>query len=116
MAMSEIFKLGAERRKIIENWRFYVEKIAKACRELLKDCEVFVFGSVIEGKWTGGSDVDVLLIGDGVPLSNRERAEIKAKIEEAAGLPLVHPFEIHLIDRSEVSWYKRHIKKAVRIM
>jgi len=114
--MSEIFKLGAERRKIIENWRFYVEKIAEACRELLKDCEVFVFGSVVEERWTGGSDVDVLLISDSTPSSNRERAEIKAKIEEAAGLPLVHPFEIHLVNRSEASWYRRHIKKAVKIV
>ncbi len=114
--MSEIFKLGAERRKIIENWRFYVEKIAKACRELLGDCEVFVFGSVVEGKWTGGSDVDVLLVSDSAPLSSRERAEIKARIEEAAGLPLVHPFEIHLVSRREADWYWRHIKKAVKIV
>ena len=114
--MLEIFKSGAERRKLIENWRFYTEKIAEACKELLKDCEVYVFGSVVEGRWTGGSDVDVLVISGNTPSSSRERAEVKAKIEEVAGLPLVHPFEIHLISRDEVSWYRRHIKKAVKIL
>ena len=114
--MSEIFEVGAERRRMIEEWRYYVGKIARACKELLRDCEVYVFGSVVEGKWTGGSDVDVLVVSDEVPRSNRGRAEVKAMIEEKAGLPLTHPFEIHLVSRDEARWYWRHIKKAVKIL
>ena len=102
-------------RKLIENWREYSKKIAKASKELLGECEVYVFGSVIEGTWTGGSDVDILIISDKVPQSNKARGELKAKIEEKAGLPLFHPFEIHLVNTDEAEHYWRHMKKYVKI-
>jgi hypothetical protein len=40
------------------------EAIAKAAEEVLGLCEVYVFGSVVEGRAIGGSDVDVLIIAD----------------------------------------------------
>ena len=114
--MSEIFEVGFERRKMIEKWREYVSKIASACRKILGECEVYVFGSVVENKWTGGSDVDVLIVSNNVPVSNRERAKIIAKIEEEANLPFTHPFEMHLVSKDEAKWYWKHIRKAVKIL
>ena len=114
--MSEIFEAGAERRRIIEKWREYVLRIASACKNILGDCEVYVFGSVVENKWTGGSDVDILVVSDNVPSTSKERAEIIARIEEKADLPLSHPFEIHLTKREEADWYWKHIRKALRIL
>lgn len=113
--MLEIFEVGFEKRRMVENWREYVSKIAKACKELLGECEVYVFGSVAENKWTGGSDVDILIISDNTPPTSKERAEIIAKIEEKINLPIAHPFEIHLATRKEAKWYWKHIKKAVKI-
>jgi len=46
----------------------------------------------------------------------RKRAEIVVRIEEKAGLPLYHPFEIHLVDKEEAKWYFRHIDKFIRIL
>jgi len=40
---------------------------------------------------------------------------LKAKIEEEAGLPLYHPYEIHLADREEAKWYLKHMKRRVKI-
>jgi len=112
----KIFKFKIEMRRMIEKWREYVERIATSANEILGECEVYVFGSVIEGKWSGGSDVDILIISNRIPKRNKERGELKAKIEEKAGLPLIHPFEIHVVRREEAAWYWKHIKKAIRII
>ena len=40
---------------------------------------------------------------------------MKAKIEEVAGLPLYHPYEIHLVNEEEAKWYFKHVRKLVRI-
>jgi len=113
--LSEIFEVGFEKRKMVEKWREYVSKIAKASKEILGECEVYVFGSVAENKWTGGSDVDVLIISNNTPLTSKERAEIIAEIEEKTNLPPAHPFEIHLVTRKEAEWYWKHVRKVVKI-
>ena len=102
-------------RKILKNWRYWVKRIAVAAKEVLGDCETYVFGSVIEGAWTGGSDLDILIVCDRRIRSNKERGELKALIEERACLPLFHPIEIHLVDKSEIEWYWRHIRKYLKI-
>ncbi|MBS7612394.1 nucleotidyltransferase domain-containing protein [Candidatus Bathyarchaeota archaeon] len=82
--------------QIARQWRFWSEAIAKAAYEVLGSCNVYVFGSVAEGRATGGSDVDVLIVANSLPGNFRARGELIAKIEEAANLPLYHPFQIHL--------------------
>jgi len=114
--LSEIFKFKMEMRRLIENWSEYAKKIAEVSKEILGECEVYIFGSVIEGAWTGGSDVDILIISNSIPNSNRERGELKALIEEKANLPLFHPFEIHLVNRDEAKIYWRHIKKFIKVI
>ena len=113
--MSGIFEVGFKMKKFIDEWEKWAEKIAIAAKEILGECEVYVFGSVVEGKATGGSDVDILIICDKVPKKGKDRADIIVKIEELANLPLFHPFEIHIVDKKEANWYWKHIKKAVRI-
>jgi hypothetical protein len=49
-----------------------------------------------------------------IPKSNIERAELKLKIEELAGLPPFHPFEIHLANSEEMRFYSR-IKELTKI-
>jgi len=49
-----------------------------------------------------------------IPKSNIERAKLKLKIEELAGLPPFHPFEIHLANSEEMSFYSR-IKELTKI-
>lgn len=113
--MSEIYVFSLKMKKIIENWKYWVEKIAATAKEVLGDCEIYVFGSVAEGTWTGGSDVDILIVCSKRIKSNKERGELKALIEEKACLPLFHPFEIHLVSKKEAKWYWRHIKKYIKV-
>lgn len=63
----------------------------------------------------GGSDVDILIVSSNVPGKQRKRWELKAKIEERAGLPLYHPYEIHLANKKEAEWYLRHAGRLIRV-
>jgi len=42
-----------------------------------------------------------LIVADRLLRDFRVRGNLKAEIEEEAGLPLYHPFEIHLATREE---------------
>ncbi len=76
-----------ERARMVREWEVYVERIARAAKELMPDAEIYFFGSVMKGEATGGSDVDILIKSSNLPKSNLERAEIKVRIEEMADLP-----------------------------
>ncbi len=113
--MLRVLESRLEMARLARQWRFWSKRIAEAARRVLGDCEVYVFGSVVEGRAVGGSDVDVLIVSGRLPRSHRERWELKARIEEEAGLPLYHPYEIHLVDAREAEWYFRHTKRLVKV-
>jgi len=96
-----ILKAKLDIRKLAQDWRPWTKKIAEAARETLGDCQVYVFGSVARGSAAGASDVDILIVSNQLPEDGKRRGEIKARIEEAAELPLYHPFEIHLATKKE---------------
>jgi len=110
-----ILKVRRELRELALNWRQWAEKIAEATRKILDSCEVYVFGSVVEERATGGSDVDLLIISTRLPENWKGRGELKARIEEEAGLPPSHPFEIHLASPAEAILYFRHAKKMIKL-
>ncbi len=114
--MSEILRSRLEIVRLAKQWEYWSKRIAIAARRVLGECEVYVFGSVAEERATGGSDVDILIVSDRLPDTNRERWDIKARIEEEAGLPLYHPYEIHLANRKEAQWYFKHIKEYIKIL
>lgn len=87
--------------ELARDWRFWSKKIADAARMLIGPCEIYVFGSVVRGQATGASDVDILVVSNRLPKDCRSRGNLKEKIEEEAGLPLYHPFEIHLATGEE---------------
>ena len=55
--------------------------------------EVIVFGSVVEGKHTMASDIDLLVVLDSI----ERRDEVLMKMNEVLGE--CHPFQIHLVTR-----------------
>lgn len=103
--MSELLELMMNWKEMIENFKDYLKKINDAFKSVLEGAEIYIFGSALEGKQVGGSDIDVLIVAE-VPRKHLKRAEIIAEIEEKAGLPLAHPFEIHLIDPSQFNTWK----------
>lgn len=102
-------------REMLKNYRVYLKRINESIRTVLDDSEVYLFGSIIDGNLVGASDIDILIVAD-VPKKHLRRAEIIAKIEEDAGLPLSHPFEFHLITENELNtWLKIYKLKIEKI-
>ncbi len=91
-----------ERSKILKNWKENVEKVASGAHSLLKNCEVYAFGSAITGRLTAASDIDVLIIAEDLPKKIMKRAKLKVRIERLAKLPACHPIQIHLIEKDEL--------------
>jgi len=87
--------------EMVKDWKFWSKRIGDAAKSILGQCEVYVFGSVVKGLNVGSSDVDILIVSDNIPERCKERGNLKAHIEEEAGLPLYHPFEIHLATSRE---------------
>lgn len=111
-------KARAEIIELIRDWRLWSEAIAEAAERVLGSCEVYVFGSVVEGRATGGSDVDVLIVAERLPGDFKVRGALKAEIEEAANLPLYHPFEIHLSTGEEAEAnpiYREAVNKGMAL-
>jgi len=111
--LSKILESRIEMVKLAKQWRYWAKRIAEGAKEILGECKVYVFGSVAEGQATGGSDVDILIVSDRIPDRSRDRWELRAAIEEKAGLPLYHPYEIHLANTREAEWYFRFIKTKI---
>ncbi len=106
---------AARRRRVLENWRAYVEAICREVRRYLEDARVLVFGSVARGDWSIDSDVDVLVISEAVPEDPLERARISVAVKEALDDPAA-PIELHLATpRQYVEWYSRFIDVAVEV-
>ncbi|WXG43804.1 MAG: nucleotidyltransferase domain-containing protein [Promethearchaeati archaeon SRVP18_Atabeyarchaeia-1] len=99
--MLKILKAKLEVGKLVYKWRPWAKKIAGAAKVTLGECQVYVFGSVAKGTATGASDVDILIVCREIPKGEKSRGNAKARLEELAGLPLYHPFEIHLATREE---------------
>lgn len=111
--MESYVDILVKRAEMVKNWREYAVRIAEAVRTILPGSRIYVFGSVVKGESTGGSDVDILVFSESLPRNNLERAKIKVKIEELSNLPPYHPFEIHLVNKEEGEWYFRRIKELV---
>jgi len=106
-----------ERAKMLRSWRDWVGRILEASREVLSSNlrGVYVFGSAASGRLVAASDIDILIVAENLPRSARERSRFRMEIEERAGLPEVHPFELHLADPGEAEVYFRHIDKFLKL-
>jgi len=87
-------------KEMIKNHKKYLKTINKNIKLVLKESQIYLFGSIIEGNLVAASDIDILIIAD-IPKKHLKRAEIIANIEEKSGLPLSHPFEFHLLTQEE---------------
>ncbi|MEM2087581.1 MAG: nucleotidyltransferase domain-containing protein [Thermoproteota archaeon] len=103
-----------ERASILSDWEKWSVKIKEAADEALSSdlLGVYVFGSAVTGRLVAFSDVDMLVVAKNLPESIVRRSEIKDRIIDKAGLPLIHPFEIHLVDEEEAKVYFRHINES----
>lgn len=108
-ALERYYRARYGRFKALLDWRRHLPNLVKAVREVLPDAELYVFGSALRDELTANSDVDVLIVSKRA--FGRNRHKIVTAIEEKLENPEI--FEIHLVTRDKVSWYRRHAKRLV---
>jgi predicted nucleotidyltransferase len=50
-----VFRGRLKMPEMLRKWKEYGDRIAEAASQVLGECEVFAFGSVVEGRATGGA-------------------------------------------------------------
>jgi predicted nucleotidyltransferase len=101
-----------ERAKIFRNWEDWVDKISRAAEKILGEnlSGIYLFGSLVKAEASATSDIDLLLVVKNLSNSLIGRSKTKMRILEEAGVPFIHPFEIHLVSEDEARVYFRHIQ------
>jgi len=102
--LSEKFWVGEvrRRREVFDNLDAYLRRLAKVVCRLDPGCEVYIFGSVVEGRHLYSSDVDVLVVSDVL-----RPGEVLAVLW-AEGFR--EPFEVHVVDRASAEAYRRRAR------
>ena len=97
--MSEELLVEEARRRaeIFKDLERYLTIIAETVKELDEDAEVYLFGSVAEGRHLLSSDVDVLVVTDLSP------GEVLAALWKRG---IDDPFEVHVVKRNALEIYK----------
>jgi predicted nucleotidyltransferase len=83
------------------------EAIRKALEEYSIKAEIYFFGSIIEGKFTVMSDIDIAILVDKVPERRKEIVRRIFELLENKGLPWWLPLEIHFFTPSLFDAFKK---------
>lgn len=96
-----------EGKAFAERLAGFVEQIEEIVKRYAPAAEVFVFGSFVEGTWTPSSDIDLLIVTQG--LSLEERRQMRGELIKAFGLS--SPLEFHIIaDDDLLKLYRRRAR------
>ena len=106
----------SRRLHTLKNWHNLANTIATILKNTIPDIEVYVFGSTIENKITGSSDIDILVA---IP-ENYDEAKthltLAKTLEEKLG-NTAHLIDLHVIHKNKLNKppYKWWLKKAHKI-
>jgi len=106
-----ITEIGKENEKYFKNYLKYAKIIKKIVKNVFKEGEVIIFGSILKSKTQG--DIDILIISDKV--SDPEiRKEFFIQFNEKIGF--INPFEIHFATKDQFdNWYINFIDKYIKV-
>lgn len=82
-------------------------KVAKGVKEIIHeidpDARIYVFGSIVKGRYTAVSDIDILVITERIEQRFRMKVEVYKRVEA--------PIELHVTTSEKFDrWYKRFVK------
>lgn len=101
---------GKKALEQLQNYREISKEVKRRVRESWKDAKVYVFGSVVEGRYTAGSDIDILVVVDGV--SKEEAIKMKAMVYKNVDAPI----EVQVVSSSELkNWFSRFIQRLEEV-
>jgi len=82
----------------LKNYREVCREVYTMVKNIDNNARVFVFGSVLTGKTTASSDIDILVIESNKNLKD----EINVKVLKYIDAPV----ELHIVDNNGFNWYK----------
>jgi predicted nucleotidyltransferase len=96
-----LVKEAKRRAEIFNNLEKYLRKIVDVVIGLDGEAEVYIFGSVAEGRHLLSSDIDILVVTTAKP------GEVLAALWDAG---IKDPFEIHVVLREMMHHYVKRAK------
>ena len=98
-------------KSILKNYLKYAKNIKKIVKNVFKEGEVIIFGSILKSKTP--EDIDILIISDKV--SDPEiRKEFFIQFNEKIGF--INPFEIHFATKDQFdNRYMNFIDKYIKV-
>ena len=96
-------KYNISTRDLLKKYKEIATLVKKIVKKIDPDAKVYVFGSVVKGKFTGGSDIDILIVS--------EKVDKKHEIAVAVYKNIEAPIELHIVTEKVLkNWYLRFIK------
>jgi len=95
---------------LLENYKKVLKKVKEIVHSIDPVAEIYVFGSVVRGEFTGASDIDVLIITNNIEKKYEIMVHVYKNVEA--------PIELHIVTPDMYRrWYKRFIdeKELVKI-
>ncbi len=108
-----LIDLVREEERCRRDYMRLARAVKEAAERLLGEVRVYVFGSIVEGRDTPSSDIDVMIVSGSAPRRLSERSKLVSEIQSEVGLHA--PLEIHLITPEEERWYLRFVRRRVRV-
>lgn len=90
-AIEAMIERGRKRYLMIKNYKRYLPAIKRACEEVFGKCELYVFGSVLTGKFTAGSDVDLMIKVQKVPKASARGLNLRRGSKSSQACPIITP-------------------------
>ncbi len=89
---------------LLKNYKLVLQKVKELVKKIDPSAEVYVFGSIVTGKYTGASDIDVLVITKNID----KKYDIIVNVYKEVDAPI----ELHIITEEQYRrWYSRFIEK-----
>ena len=86
----------------LKDYRKVGFEVKNILRRFDPDVEVYVFGSVIRGRYTASSDIDILVVTSDLAKKYEMMVEVYRRVEA--------PIELHITTREKFyGWYRRFI-------
>ncbi|MCI4464548.1 MAG: nucleotidyltransferase domain-containing protein [Thermoproteus sp.] len=100
---------GRRALEALRRYREVAERAKEAAKRVAEDARVYVFGSVLTGRYTAASDIDILIVADiGRDVADRLKAEIYRSVDA--------PVEVHVATPEQFErWYRRFVDRLEEV-
>ncbi len=90
-------------REYLRDYMKVAREVKAIILEIDPNARVYVFGSVVKGRYTASSDIDILVITDKIEERDRMRVRVYKLVEA--------PVELHLATPETFNnWYRRFLR------